>query len=766
MTPLEEKPHHEEDVIIQEESLEDAKYIEEHIDFIVPQTDDPSTPCWTFRSVFIGTFFAIILSVANTALSFRSAPFSVPSVVAVILSYPIGLSFAAALPSGILNPGPFSMKEHVIIYILSATTTAPYGIDNVIVQVMPGLMNAGDITFMAALGFVLVTQFLGYGFSGLTRRFLVKPTAMWWPSNMTTIALFASFHQNAAGNATVDTERWTMSRTKFFWIAFAGMFVYEWIPEFLAPALQAVSIGCLIAGKGNGPSGVLSNFNNIAGSVTQGAGFLGMTFDWNNIGGIYFAQPFYANAIKTIGYIVFLWIVTPMMYAFDTLGNNADFHIGGYQGSLNPILNSPGLFVGNKNGTLPIGTKVSAKYFYNVSDNFNLDTKKYNNVAPVRITSMFALSYASSFLTVTAALVHVGLWYGKDIYRQTMNAFRQVRDEVDALDKHSKMMEAYPEVPDWVYVIFMVICMAGGLAISLWTPFGMPWWGIFFNIFMVAIFVVPYGSIYAITGVQMYLNVLSEFVIGLMIPGQTVAVMAFNLELVRRLKLGHYLHIPPYAMVGAQMLGTLINAVAATATAWFMMFNTNKLLGSTGWGYNSYQVFYSAGGIWGAIGPQRFFGIGSVYESLLWCFLIGAIAPVLPWLANKYVYKSRFWYYCNFPIFFQFAGVQTYQVYLIAPFLAGFVGQVIIFNRYKEFYQKYLYVMGAAWDAAAAIVTLLVAIIGLSGYTFDKWWALNPNTDNVAIDYYCFPGASYKDYDCSYYIAQGLNETAEGIPCA
>ncbi|KAJ3061553.1 hypothetical protein HDU98_002557, partial [Podochytrium sp. JEL0797] len=86
-----------------------------------------------------------------------------------------------------------------------------------------------------------------------------------------------------------------------------------------------------------------------------------------------------------------------------------------------------------------------------------------------------------------------------------------VHDKVDALGKHVKMMEAYPDV------------------------------GIF-NLFMISLFVVPYGAIQAISGV-------SEFVIGLVIPRQTIAV-AFKswgtnnfiqaLALSADLKLGQY----------------------------------------------------------------------------------------------------------------------------------------------------------------------------------------------------------------------------------
>ena len=85
------------------------------LDSIVPKTDDPMTPCFTLRAVVIGTFWAVLLSVFNTILSFRTNPFSVGSSIVVILSYPMGRLWALLPYHPIFNPGNFSLKEHVII---------------------------------------------------------------------------------------------------------------------------------------------------------------------------------------------------------------------------------------------------------------------------------------------------------------------------------------------------------------------------------------------------------------------------------------------------------------------------------------------------------------------------------------------------------------------------------------------------------------------------------------------------------------------------
>ncbi|ORY45728.1 OPT superfamily oligopeptide transporter [Rhizoclosmatium globosum] len=668
--------------------LSDIKEVEERIDFIVPQTDDPSTPAFTFRSVLL----------ANIAL---------------ILSYPMGLFLAAVLPSGALNPGPFSMKEHVLIYIMASCAGVPYGIENVVSQVMPELMGNTDITFIHSLGFVLVTQFLGYGLSGLTRRFLVRPTAMWWPANLPVIALFTSFHKVETGE--IDgVQKYKTTRFQMFWIAFAAMFVWTWIPQYFAQGLQAISLLCLIGGRGSGTGGKLTEFNAVAASAYNGIGVLGITLDWTSFGSLWnYSLPMdlCSHALR------YRYLGLKQKITKDTVNGN-------------PLLNTPHL----------------PNYFFDATKNYDLNITAYNDVAPVYITSFFALVYGCSFLTITAAISHVVLWYGKDIYRQSMNAFRQVRDEVDSLDKHVKMMEAYPDIPDWAYLAFLGVTTIGALLVSVFTPFNMPWWGIFFNIFLCCIFILPFGIVPAVSGFYLYLNVLTEFVIGLMIPGQTVAVMAFKswgtnslaqaLTLTQDLKLGQYLHIPPYAMVFAQFWGTFLNAIVSTIACYFMMFGSKELLQKDEWQYNGHQTFYSAGGIWGAIGPQRFFGIGSLYEGLC-----------------GYIAKSKYWHYLNFSIFYNLGSAGSYQVTIVVPVILAFVAQYL-FKRNKEFYQKYFW-----W------IRVFDGFVLFFGNINPPFWALNPDTDVVKGDYYCYPGATFKDYDCDYYLRAGKTKTHEGIVC-
>jgi uncharacterized oligopeptide transporter (OPT) family protein len=96
---------------------------------IVPTTDDPSMPSLTFRVIVLGTLWNILLAVSSTIFNFRTNVISIPSNVATFLSYPMGILMARALPNKVLkfgsyqfslNPGPFSIKEHVLIYIIAS----------------------------------------------------------------------------------------------------------------------------------------------------------------------------------------------------------------------------------------------------------------------------------------------------------------------------------------------------------------------------------------------------------------------------------------------------------------------------------------------------------------------------------------------------------------------------------------------------------------------------------------------------------------------
>jgi hypothetical protein len=90
-----------------------------------------------------------------------------------------------------LNPGPFNMKEHMLITIMANVGfTGPYTASIIWVQVAERFFNkpwAKNFGYQILIS--LSTNFIGYGLAGVTRRFLVYPLYAVWPSNLATIAL-------------------------------------------------------------------------------------------------------------------------------------------------------------------------------------------------------------------------------------------------------------------------------------------------------------------------------------------------------------------------------------------------------------------------------------------------------------------------------------------------------------------------------------------------------------------------------------------------
>ncbi|KAG6809466.1 hypothetical protein H0H92_016122 [Tricholoma furcatifolium] len=93
----------------------------------VANTDDPDMPVATVRSWVIGILWAVLIPGVNQFFFFRYPSVTVSGIVAQLLSFPLGKAAAAWVPNwsifGLrLNPGPFSVKEHVMITISSLDT--------------------------------------------------------------------------------------------------------------------------------------------------------------------------------------------------------------------------------------------------------------------------------------------------------------------------------------------------------------------------------------------------------------------------------------------------------------------------------------------------------------------------------------------------------------------------------------------------------------------------------------------------------------------
>ena len=118
---------------IQREFIEDSPY--EEVRAAVRNTDDESVAN-TVRAWILGLLFMTVVAAINMFLSMRSPAITIPTVVVILLVYPLGELWARVVPTkkfrtfGIdwtFNPGPWTIKEHTVVTLMANVTTGyPY----------------------------------------------------------------------------------------------------------------------------------------------------------------------------------------------------------------------------------------------------------------------------------------------------------------------------------------------------------------------------------------------------------------------------------------------------------------------------------------------------------------------------------------------------------------------------------------------------------------------------------------------------------------
>ncbi|CAK9158206.1 unnamed protein product [Ilex paraguariensis] len=492
----------------------------------------------------------------------RTEPLTISSISAQIAVVPLGHLMARTLMNRVflkgswrefsMNPGPFNIKEHVLITIFANAGAGTVYATHILSAVK--LYYKRRLTFIPAFLVMLTTQVLGFGWEGLFRKYLVEPGEMWWPR------------------------------------------------------LQGLGIGSL-------------------------------GFDWSTISsylGSPLASPWFATANVAIGFFLVLYVMTPLSYWFNVY-NSKNF----------PIF-SEDLFMvdGSKYNTSSI-----------INSNFHLDKAAYAKSGHLYLCTFFAMTYGIGFATLSATLVHVLLFNGSDLWKQTRRVFGAT---------------------------IMFACEYYNDILQL------PWWGVLLACGIALFFTLPVGIIAATTNQSPGLNIITEYIIGYMYPGRPVANMCFKvygyismiqaLTFLSDFKLGHYMKIPPRAMFMAQCPMD--------------------------------HVFYDASVIWGLVGPRRIFGALDVYSNVNWFFLGGAIAPLLVWLAHKTFPQKQWIRLIHMPVLLGAtammppASAVNYTSWIIVAFLSGYV----VFRHRPTWLERYNYVLSGGLDAGTAFMTVLMFI--------------------------------------------------------
>jgi OPT family oligopeptide transporter len=105
------------------------------------------------------------------------------------------------------------------------------------------------------------------------------------------------------------------------------------------------------------------------------------------------------------------------------------------------------------------------------------------------------------------------------------------------------------------------------------------------------VYTIPIGVILAIANQAVGLNVVTELIIGYLLPGRPIAMMLFKtwgyitmnqaLNFASDFKLGHYMKIPPRPMFFCQVVATLIAGTVQLAVQAWLFSNVEGLCSPT-----------------------------------------------------------------------------------------------------------------------------------------------------------------------------------------
>lgn len=701
---------------------------------VTDPVDDQEMPAETIRAYIIGFFWTLIGSIINNFFVHRLPSISLGLHTIQLLLLPSGRLWEKMMPYDKmitifgylfnLNPGPWSYKEMMlstIIYLCSAGT--PYLVYNIFVMKLDKFYGLKWVSWVYQLLLALSTQCLGFGFAGIMRKVCIYPVKSIWPTILPTIALNrALMHQDEGNNLPI--HGWKISRYSFFYMMFGLSFVYNWIPSYFFTALSSF----------NWPTWInpyLVHLNNVTG-FKSGLGLNPLpTLDWNILdaaGCLTF--PFYTYANQYLGSVLGFFVILIVYYTnnkwtgYLPINSNALFNNEGKIYNVHSILNDKNMF----------------------------DEKKYKEYGPPYFSAANLVLYGAYFCLYPFAIIFHVVTEWESMKASFVNVWHSIVDSQSSKgnifgryskDPHCVMMSKYREVPDWWFLVILVVSTVFAiLCVSLY-PTETPIWGIFFTIFINFIFLIPMTAIASVTGFSFGLNVLVELIVGYTIPNSGIALITlksygYNIDsqasnYITDQKLAHYSKLPPRAIFKGQLISTIISVSTALIIANWQLDNIQDICDShqkERFSCPGANTFFFSSVQYGEIGPAKVFS--GLYPVLKWCFLLGVLL-VIPCYWFKKNGPSRLTRYFHPTIII--GGFLMYAPYNLLYYTGGFYLSFIFMYYIKKNYilwwEKYNYILTSALSAGVAFSALIIFFTVQNDYTAFDWWGNKVNDQGI-----------------------------------
>ncbi|OCL12498.1 OPT superfamily oligopeptide transporter [Glonium stellatum] len=713
-----------------EDLEEDVRAIPLAVRRIVSLEDDTTLSTITFR-YFVLTF----IFTAPGALLYQmgyyrttAAPYSVLFV--LICCHYAGIWLAKILPAWkirvpftnfgfSMNPGPWSIKEHVLVTV-SAASGATANAAWVPIS-LAKLYYGEDINTAACLFFMWSVVYIGYGMAAIARQFLIYDPIYTWPYALMETSLFETFKKSAQDSRVGRKQKFV------FFAVLIGATLWEFLPEYVFPFVSSLSFLCWVA-----PENAVANF--IGGGI-GGMGFLNLSLDWSNISNNLsnpMISPFWTSAVLFAAYVLNCWVLLPAAK-------------WGSLGAYKHNLMSNRLFLAN-------GSSYPVTALLGPNNTFN--ETAYQKYGPVymgtqQVWGMF-FDY-SSYISALTWMALFGFTKIRENFRTLVKRAKSRGSEsinYSYTDRLNVIQRSYKEVPLWWYIALFAVSFITIITILAKGLFFIPVWTFFVAIGTSGFMILPFSWLYSFSNFQVEIGTFNELIYGYMVHAgsghrhpagsSTYGAIAGDIwyraqYMLQDQKIGHYMHVPPRDIFFSQIFGELIGVpINYAIIQWVIHAKRPYLLGEkqdplnqwTGQslsGYNTLAVQYVL------VGPGRLFK-EHIYKPLPWSFLFGAGAPLVLYLLHRAFPRAKFnlW---NVTVFAsgmcQFYG--NLSTGYISRFIVGYISMRYFYRKRFETWRRYNFPIAAALDTAFNAAMLLIFIFFSSGkvISMPNWWGNN-----------------------------------------
>ncbi|PVH13554.1 OPT family small oligopeptide transporter [Candidozyma duobushaemuli] len=668
--------------------------------------DDASTPCETWRVYFLGMIWVAIGSVINEYFYNRMPSISLRSSVVQLFLYPCGKFLEA-------------VEQLLATLCYSVSGAAVYASSFITLQKLDIFYGQKFVDFGYQILLVLASNFMGFGLAGIFRKFVIYPVHSIWPTILPTLALNKALIQPEKKE---KIHGWTISRYSFFFAVFAFSFLWFWVPDYLFTALSSF----------NWITWIAPNNLNLA-TITGMSSGLGLnpisTFDWNIMSmNSPLAIPFFAQLNNFCGMIIGFFVIIGLWWT-------------NYKWTAYLPINSNQIFT-NKGEIYQVQSVLSEKG--------TLDQAKYEEVGPPFYSAANLVVYGAFFAVYPLNVVYVlltdykRLWFAIKSMIKSMN-FKKKTSAYDGFnDPFSRSMTKYKEVPEWCFLIILLISVVFAIVCVKAYPLNTPVWTIFFALGMNFVFLLPFCVVYSTTGTAVSINVLLELIIGYALPGNGTALnfvktLGTNIDsqaenYITNQKQAHYLRIPPRALFRVQMISSIIYSFVSVGVL-NLAIDTIEDYCTSGqrqkFSCPNTTTFYSASVLWGVIGPKKVFG--HLYPVLQWCFLIGFLLAFPCWALRKWGRKTVIGKYVHpVVIVFGFLQYAPYNLSYYAPgMILSFVFMYLIRKRKTAWWEKYNYILSGGMDAGVAFSSIIIFFAVQYHAKNIEWWGNTVNDNGI-----------------------------------